>query len=97
MAEGEASAATPPVDQSSDAESVTAPPEGDPPSTCPDTEEPDLTEPKPVVVNRSDIIKAVEVVERDSLAIAESFTSLFASLRLALSEVSSFTNILFFF
>lgn len=37
--------------------------------------------------NRTDIVKALEVVERDSVAIAESFTSLFASLRLALSEV----------
>ena len=38
--------------------------------------------------NQTDIVKALEVVERDSVAIAESFTSLFASLRLALSEVS---------
>ncbi|XP_043713233.1 uncharacterized protein LOC122661783 isoform X2 [Telopea speciosissima] len=35
------------------------------------------------------IMKAIEVVERDSMAIAESFTSLFSSLRLALSEVTS--------
>lgn len=34
-----------------------------------------------------DILKAIEVVERDSVAIAQSFTSLFASLRLALSQV----------
>lgn len=39
--------------------------------------------------NQTDIVKALEVVERDSVAIAESFTSLFASLRLALSEVTS--------
>lgn len=38
--------------------------------------------------NQTDIVKALEVVERDSVAIAESFISLFASLRLALSEVS---------
>lgn len=37
---------------------------------------------------QTDIVKALEVVERDSVAIAESFTSLFASLRVALSEVS---------
>ncbi|KAL2940443.1 Protein MucB, partial [Bienertia sinuspersici] len=38
---------------------------------------------------QEDLFKALEVVERDSLAIAESYTSLFASLRLALSEVTS--------
>lgn len=38
--------------------------------------------------NRKDMLKAIEVVERDSLAIAQSYTSLFASLRLALSQVS---------
>ncbi|KAL3498847.1 hypothetical protein ACH5RR_041579 [Cinchona calisaya] len=36
-----------------------------------------------------EILKAIEVAERDSAAIAQSFTSLFASLRLALSQVSS--------
>ncbi|XP_027081736.2 uncharacterized protein [Coffea arabica] len=35
-----------------------------------------------------DVLKAVEVVERDSVAIAQSFASLFASLRLALSQVT---------
>ncbi|XP_057978297.1 uncharacterized protein LOC131164824 isoform X2 [Malania oleifera] len=45
-------------------------------------------EPKPSF-NQAEIFKALEVVERDSVAIAESFTSLFASLRLALSEVTS--------
>lgn len=35
----------------------------------------------------TELLRALEVVERDSVAIAESFTSLFASLRLALSEV----------
>ncbi|KAH1135531.1 hypothetical protein GLYMA_05G208200v4 [Glycine max] len=39
--------------------------------------------------NQSAIFQAIEVVERDSLAIAQSFTSLFASLRLALSESTS--------
>ncbi|KAK9202933.1 hypothetical protein WN943_013186 [Citrus x changshan-huyou] len=43
------------------------------------------TEPKPSF-NQNDIVKALEVVERDSVAIADSFSSLFASLRLALSE-----------
>ncbi|KAL5551632.1 hypothetical protein UlMin_002239 [Ulmus minor] len=40
-------------------------------------------------VNRAEILRAIEVVEKDSLAISESFASLFASLRLALSEVTS--------
>ncbi|XVF52905.1 hypothetical protein PTKIN_Ptkin05aG0055900 [Pterospermum kingtungense] len=61
-------------------------------STCLETESEtrglDGSESGPAL-NRSDILKAVEVVERDSLAIAESFSSLFASLRLALSEVTS--------
>ncbi|XP_061348688.1 uncharacterized protein LOC133294055 [Gastrolobium bilobum] len=39
--------------------------------------------------NEREIMRAIEVVERDSLAIAESFTSLFASLRLALSQATS--------
>lgn len=39
--------------------------------------------------NQGEIFRAIEVVERDSLAIAQSFTSLFASLRLALSESTS--------
>lgn len=42
-------------------------------------------------LNESDIMRAIEVVERDSLAIAESFTSLFASLRLALSNATTTT------
>lgn len=39
-------------------------------------------------VNQADIFRALEVVDRDSTAIAESFTSLFTALRVALSEVS---------
>lgn len=39
--------------------------------------------------NKMDLFKALEVMERDSLAIADSYTSLFASLRLALSEATS--------
>lgn len=46
-------------------------------------------------VNRTEILRALEVVERDSLAISESFASLFASLRMALSEV--FLLLLLFF
>uniref|UniRef100_A0A7N0U128 BLOC-1-related complex subunit 6 C-terminal helix domain-containing protein n=1 Tax=Kalanchoe fedtschenkoi TaxID=63787 RepID=A0A7N0U128_KALFE len=42
----------------------------------------------PPPLNLIELFKAIEVVERDSVAIAESFTSLFASLRLALAEVS---------
>ncbi|KAK9147501.1 hypothetical protein Scep_006258 [Stephania cephalantha] len=39
--------------------------------------------------DESGILRAMEVVERDSLAIAESYASLFSSLRFALSEVTS--------
>ncbi|KAF8413167.1 hypothetical protein HHK36_001143 [Tetracentron sinense] len=47
----------------------------------------DPSESKPSF-DQNEIYKAIEVVERDSTAIAESFTSLFSSLRLALSEVT---------
>ncbi|XP_019266877.1 PREDICTED: uncharacterized protein LOC109244271 [Nicotiana attenuata] len=40
-------------------------------------------------INGKEILKAIQVVERDSMAIAESFTSLFASLRSTLFEVTS--------
>ncbi|KAK9079650.1 hypothetical protein SSX86_001323 [Deinandra increscens subsp. villosa] len=40
-------------------------------------------------ISQEEILKAVEVVERNSVAISESFSSLFASLRVALSEVTS--------
>nr|XP_043612629.1 uncharacterized protein LOC122584649 isoform X1 [Erigeron canadensis] len=43
----------------------------------------------PSSMTQSEILKAVAVVERDSVAIADSFSSLFSSLRLALSEVTS--------
>ncbi|KAI5383710.1 hypothetical protein KIW84_070898 [Lathyrus oleraceus] len=36
--------------------------------------------------NQREILKAIEVVERDSLAIAQSFTSVFEALRLSLSQ-----------
>ena len=71
------------------------PQELDPASTCPadttasDPSEDDRTESKPSL-NQTEIFRALEVVERDSSAISESFASLFASLRLALSEVLIF-------
>ncbi|KAF9617633.1 hypothetical protein IFM89_037696 [Coptis chinensis] len=40
-------------------------------------------------LNQNEIIKVLEIVERDSMAIAESYTSLFSSLRLALSRVTN--------
>ena len=40
-------------------------------------------------MDRTEILKALEIVERDSAAIAESFVSLFSALRPALSEVSA--------
>ncbi|XP_058735979.1 uncharacterized protein LOC131608057 [Vicia villosa] len=36
--------------------------------------------------NQREILKAIEVVERDSFAIAQSFTSVFEALRLSLSQ-----------
>lgn len=68
------------------------PPPVEPPSTCRDQStasdhtEDDRTETKRFL-SQTEILKALEVVERDSSAIAESYGSLFASLRLALSEV----------
>ncbi|KAI3468730.1 hypothetical protein Pfo_025393 [Paulownia fortunei] len=40
---------------------------------------------------RKEILKALEAVERDSAAIAESFSSLFTSLRVSLSQATSST------
>ncbi|XP_024995038.1 uncharacterized protein LOC112528275 [Cynara cardunculus var. scolymus] len=42
-------------------------------------------------VDRKEMLSALEMVERDSVAIANSFSSLLTSLRLALSEVSGIT------
>ncbi|XP_078148520.1 uncharacterized protein LOC144543947 [Carex rostrata] len=39
--------------------------------------------------DQREIMKALETVERDSVAIAESFTSLFSSLQLSLSDATS--------
>lgn len=47
----------------------------------------ELAEPEPPQ-HRKDILKALEAVERDSAAIADSFSSLFTSLRLSLSQVA---------
>ncbi|KAL0905120.1 hypothetical protein M5K25_027299 [Dendrobium thyrsiflorum] len=44
---------------------------------------------KKTVEDRREIFRALEVVERNSSAIAESYASLFSTLRLALSEVTS--------
>ncbi|XP_051136899.1 uncharacterized protein LOC127255429 isoform X2 [Andrographis paniculata] len=41
--------------------------------------------------SRKGILKALEAVERDTAAIAESFSSVFSSLRLSLSEATSST------
>lgn len=72
-------------------ETLISEPHLDPPSTCSETTlhpgEEDRTESKPEL-NQTEIFRTLEVVERDSLSIADSFTTLFASLRLALSEVS---------
>ncbi|KAF5734817.1 hypothetical protein HS088_TW15G00310 [Tripterygium wilfordii] len=68
--------------QSVDLETVVVELDSDPPSTSHD---PVRSRPP---INQSELFKALEVVERDTTAIAESFTSLFASLRLALSEAT---------
>lgn len=64
----------------------------DPPSTCQSSAAADSAEDEAITgskspANQTEIFRAVQVVERDSLAIAESFSSLFDSLRLVLSEV----------
>ncbi|KAK1266413.1 hypothetical protein QJS04_geneDACA000410 [Acorus gramineus] len=51
--------------------------------------DPDLSQADPPSDRLRGIVRALEVVERDSAAIAESYSSLFSSLRLALSEVTS--------
>ncbi|OVA14035.1 hypothetical protein BVC80_1787g111 [Macleaya cordata] len=60
-----------------------------PPETLSDSQE-DQCESKPLF-DRNEIFKAMEIVERDSMAIAESYISLFSSLRLVLSEGTSST------
>ncbi|KAJ6404133.1 hypothetical protein OIU84_012342 [Salix udensis] len=60
-------------DQSTDTKSVIIQPELDPQATCPD--EPDRREPK-INLNQGEFCKALEIIERDSLTIAGSFTSL---------------------
>lgn len=77
--------------QNPDAAAADVEPPPDQPSLCP---EPNLesdglgSSQSKSSFNQKDIVEALEVVERDSMAIAQSFSSLFASLRLALSEVS---------
>lgn len=71
-------------------ETLISEPNLDPPSSCPETTldptQDDRPDSKPQL-NQTELFRALEVVERDSLAIADSFNSLFSSLRLALSEV----------
>ncbi|WCJ30673.1 hypothetical protein M5689_012218 [Euphorbia peplus] len=68
-----------------DAEATVTQPEQDQPSTCPESDEIDGSP----SLNRSEILKTLEIVERDSIAISESFSGLFSSLRSTLSEVTS--------
>lgn len=64
----------------------------DPPSTCPEATFSPAEDRKESAAsfNKSEIFKAIQVVEKESLAIAGSFTALFDSLRSALSEVRPF-------
>ena len=72
----------------------------DPLSTFPppgsDSSQDGRTESRPTL-DQTEMFRALEVLERDSVAIAESFTSLFDSLRLALSEVKLSSFLFFFF
>ncbi|XP_020266631.1 uncharacterized protein LOC109842132 [Asparagus officinalis] len=53
-------------------------------------QDPEPTEAKPAAaLDRNEIFKALEIVERDAVAIADSYASLFSSLRMALSEATS--------
>ncbi|KAK4742361.1 hypothetical protein SAY87_000362 [Trapa incisa] len=63
-------------------------PEEDYPSTCQSASPEDGGE-RITPIDQAEIFRALEVLERDSLAIAGSFTSLFASLRIALSEATN--------
>lgn len=73
-------------EESTEPEAPNLQPEEDRPSTCPSSPTEDGGE-RRTPIDQAEIFRALEVVERDSVAIAESFTSLFASLRIALSEV----------
>ncbi|KAL3652684.1 hypothetical protein CASFOL_002365 [Castilleja foliolosa] len=55
---------------------------------CPYGDEPGESEPSD---RRKEILKALEAVERDSATIAESYSSLFASLRSTLSQATGST------
>lgn len=74
-------------------EEATPPPDlgGPPGGESPDRErgpQEDSVEDVRPSMDRAEILRALEIVERDSAAIAESFVSLFSTLRAALSEVS---------
>lgn len=57
-----------------------------PPSTRPQTLPEPFEESNPAL-GQIEILRALEVMERDFVAIADSFTSLFSSLHLAISNV----------
>ncbi|KAI3904731.1 hypothetical protein MKW92_016318 [Papaver armeniacum] len=57
-------------------------------SNAHEEEETTSEESKPLF-DQNEIFKALEIVEKDSMAIAETYVSLFSSLRLILSEVTS--------
>ncbi|XP_077241862.1 uncharacterized protein LOC143882250 [Tasmannia lanceolata] len=76
-----------PYDSSTNSETLIQDPDRDIISTNPSDSQNIPFDSRPSLGQR-DIFRALEVVERDSTAIAESFNSLFSSLRLALSEVT---------
>ncbi|MCL7022446.1 hypothetical protein MKW94_006871 [Papaver nudicaule] len=59
------------------------------PETLSNSQEENTTEESKPLFDQNEIFKALEIVEKDSLAIAETYVSLFSSLRLILSEVTS--------
>ncbi|KAI3920165.1 hypothetical protein MKX01_017822 [Papaver californicum] len=67
----------------------TSPPKPETLSNSQQQEEENTSEESKPLFDQNDIFKALEIVEKDSLAIAETYVSLFSSLRLILSEVTS--------
>ncbi|XP_026407348.1 uncharacterized protein LOC113302620 [Papaver somniferum] len=66
-----------------------SPPKPETLSNSQQQEEENTSEESKPLFDQNEIFKALEIVEKDSMAIAETYVSLFSSLRLILSEVTS--------
>ncbi|XP_026378919.1 uncharacterized protein LOC113273406 isoform X2 [Papaver somniferum] len=66
-----------------------SPPKPETLSNSQQQEEENTSEESKPLFDKNEIFKALEIVEKDSMAIAETYVSLFSSLRLILSEVTS--------